>query len=58
MSSPICVKILKNQCVPKNFPLFCRQFFQLITLKQTILFSQLQLVNNFFYEKSNPPINK
>ena len=27
MSSPICVKILKYQCIPKNFPLLCRQFF-------------------------------
>ena len=36
--------------IPKNFPLLCRQFFQFITLKQTIFFSQLQLAK-FFYEK-------
>ena len=53
MSSPICVKILKYQCIPKNFLLLCRQFFQFITLKQTIVFSQLQLANNFFNEKGN-----
>ena len=55
MSSPICVKILKYQCIPKNFPLLCRQFFQFITLKQTIFFSQLQLANNFFYKKVTSP---
>ena len=51
MSSPICVKILKYQCIPKNFPLLWRQFFQFITLKQTIFVSQLQLANNFFMKK-------
>ena len=55
MSSPICVKILKYQCIPKNFPLLCRQVLQFITLKQTIFFSQLQLANNFIYEKGTPP---
>ena len=55
MSSPICVKILNYQCIPKKFPLLCRQVFQLITLKQTIFFSQLQLANNFFYKKVPPP---
>ena len=54
MSSPICVIILKYQCIPKNFPLLCRQFFQFITLKQTIFFSQLQLANNFFTKKVPP----
>ena len=56
MSSTIYIKILKYQCIPKNFPLLCRQFFQFITLKKTIFFGQLQLANNFFYEKSNPLI--
>ena len=56
MSSSICVKILKYQCIPKKFPLLCRQFFQFITLEQTIFFSQLQLANNFFFEKVTPPI--
>ena len=58
MSSPICVKILKYQCISKNFPLLCRQFFPFITLKQKTFFSQLQLANIFFYEKGNPPPNK
>ena len=54
MPSPICMKMLKYQCIP--FAL--QQFFQFITLKQTICFSQLQLANNFFYEKGNPPPDK
>ena len=47
-------KILKYQCIPKSFPLPCRQFFHVITLKQTIFFSQLQLANNFFTKKVTP----
>ena len=41
-----------------HFPLLCRQFFPVITLKQTIFFSQLQLANNFFMKKVNPPPDK
>ena len=44
MSSPICVKILKYQCISKNFPLLCRQFFSANYSLRTI-----------FYEKGNPP---
>ena len=55
MSSPICVKILNYQCISKKFPLLRRQFFPSITLKQIIFFSQLQLVNKFFYKKGNIP---
>ena len=58
MSSSICVKILKFECISKNFVLLCRQFFSFITLKQTIFFSQLQLANNFFYEKGKPADKK
>ena len=58
MSSPICVKILKYQCIPKNSLCFADNFFQFITLKQTIFFSQIQLANNFFYEKGNSPLTK
>ena len=54
MSSPICVKILKYQCIPKNFPLLCRQFFSVHNLEADNFFSQLQLANIFFYEKGNP----
>ena len=34
---------------------FADNFFQFITLKQTIIFSQLQLVNNLFMKKVPPP---
>ena len=47
--SPICVKIVKYQCISKNFAL--ETIFPFITLKQTIFFSQLQLTNNFFTKK-------
>ena len=33
MSSPIYVKTLKYQCVPKNFLLLCRQFFSFHNLE-------------------------
>ena len=56
MSSPICVKILKYQCIPKNFPLLCRQLFSIHNLETDNFFSQLQLANNLFYEKGNPSI--
>ena len=56
MSSPICVKILKHQCLPKNFLLLCRQFFSIHNLEVDNFFRQLQLANNFFYKKGNPPI--
>ena len=55
MSGPICVKILKYECIWKNFSFLCRQFFPFISLKQTIFFSQLQLANNFFYQEGSPP---
>ena len=58
MSSPICVKILKYQCIPKNFPLLCRQFFQFIALKQTIFLANNSLRTIFFYGKGNPPDKK
>ena len=58
MSSPICVKILKFQCISKNFLLLCRQFFPFITLKQTIFFSKLQIANNFFMKNVPSPPDK
>ena len=48
MSSPICVKILK----------YINVFEKISFALQTIFFSQLQLANNFFNEKGNPPIKK
>ena len=58
MSSPICVKILKYQCIPNNFPLLCRQFFQFITLKQTILSANYNLQTFFLQKKVTPPDKK
>ena len=58
MSSPICVKILKYQCIPKNFLLLCRQFLSIHNLEANNFFRQLQLANKFFYEKGNPLIKK
>ena len=50
MASPICVKILKYQCISKNFPLFCRQVLPFMTLKQTF-FQPTTACKQFFYEK-------
>ena len=58
MSSPICVKILKYQCIPKTFLLLCRQFFSIHNLEADNFFSQLQLANNFFTKKVTPPPDK
>ena len=58
MSSPICVKSLKYQCIQKNFLLLWRQFFSIHNLEADNFFSQLQLANNFFKKKVTPPPNK
>ena len=55
MSSPICVKILKYQCIPKNFLLLCRQFFSIHNLEADNFFQPTTACEQFFYEKSNPP---
>ena len=55
MSSPICVKSLKFQCILKNFPLLCRQFFSPRNLEADDFFTQLQLANNFFTKKVTSP---
>ena len=55
MSTPICVKILKYQCIPEHFTLICLQFFQFITLKQTIFSANYSLQTNFFTKKIPPP---
>ena len=49
MSSPICVKSLKYQCIPKNFPLLT--IFSIHNLEADNFFSQRQFANNFFMEK-------
>ena len=55
MSSLICVKILKYQCIPKNFPLLCRQFFSIHNLEADNIFQPTTACEQFFYEKGNPP---
>ena len=56
MSSPICVKILKYQCIPKNVLLFCRQFFSIHNLEADNFFQPTTACEQFFfYEKGNPP---
>ena len=55
MSSPICVKTLKYQCISKSFPLLCRQFFPFITLKQTIFFQPTTACEQFLWRKNNGP---
>ena len=55
MSSPICVKILKYQCIPKNFLLLCRQFFSIHNLEADNFFQPTTACKQFFFEKGNPP---
>ena len=55
MSSPICVKILKYQCILKKVPFALQTIFSIHNLEANNFFSQLQLENNFFYEKGTPP---
>ena len=54
MSSPICVKILKYQCIPKKFLLLCRQFFSIHNLEADNFFQPTTACEQFFYEKGNP----
>ena len=53
MSCPICVKILKDQCISIKFPLLCRQFFPFITLKQTIFSANYSLRTVFLRKIKN-----
>ena len=48
MSGPICVKILKYQCIPKNFPLLCRQFFSIHNLEADNFFQPTTACKQFF----------
>ena len=54
MSSPICVKILKYQCIPKKFPFALQTCFSLHNLEADNFF-QPATACNFFYETGNPP---
>ena len=58
MSSPICVKILKYQCIPKNFLLLCRQFFKIHNLEADNFFQPITACKQFFLQKRYPPPNK
>ena len=55
MSSPICVKILKYQCILKNFLLLCRQFFSIHNLEVDNFFQLTAACKQFFLLKGNPP---
>ena len=58
MSSPICVKILKYQCIPKNFLLLCKQFFSIHKFEADNFFQPTTACEQFFYEKDKPPRQK
>ena len=58
MSSPICVKILKYQCIPKNFPFALQTIFLIDNLEADNFFQPTTACEQFFYEKGNPPDKK
>ena len=58
MSSPICVKILKYQCFPKNFPLLFRQFFSIHNLEADNFFQPTTACKQFFFTKKGNPLDK
>ena len=51
MSSPICVEILKYQCIPKNFLLLCRQLFSIHDLEVDNFFQPTTACEQFFLRK-------
>ena len=58
MSSPICVKILKYQCIPKHFFLLCRQFFSIHNLEADNFFQPTTACEQFLFTKKVTPPNK
>ena len=48
MSSPICVKILKYQCIPKNF------IFSIHNIEADNFLNPTTACEQVFYEKGNP----
>ena len=58
MSSPICVKILKYQCIPKNFLLLRRQFFSIHNLEADNFFQPTTACEQFFFTKKVTPDKK
>ena len=53
MSSPICVKILKYQCIPKNSFCFADNFL-IHNLEADNFFQPTTACEQFFYEKVTP----
>ena len=51
MSSPICVKILKYQCILKNVLLLYRQFFSIPNLEADNFFQPTTACKQFFLQK-------
>ena len=59
MSSPICVKILKYQCVPKNSFCFADNFFLIHNLEVDKFFQPTTACEQFFFTKKvTPPPDK
>ena len=56
MPSPICVKILKYQCILKNFLLLCKKFFSIHNLEADNFFQPPTACEQFFCKKGNPLI--
>ena len=55
MSSPICVKILKYQCMySKKFPFAFADNFSIHNLEADNFFQPTTACVQFFYEKGNP----
>ena len=54
MSSPICVKILKDQCIPKISLCFADNFL-IHNLEADNFFQPTTACEKFFYETGNPP---
>ena len=55
-SDPICVKILKYQCIPKKFPFALQTIFSIHNLEADNFFQPTTACEQLFYEKGNPPI--
>ena len=51
MSSPIRVKIMKYQCIPKNLFLLCRQLFSIYNLEVDNFFQPTTAFEQFFLRK-------
>ena len=54
MSSPICVKILKYQCIKKKFSFALQTISSLHNLEADNFYLPTTACEQFFYEKGNP----